>query len=168
MCGCTYTGTASIIGTGTRVFGAWCVTLGQVLLMPWRGRFMWPFAVAVIGLRFFRMNVSFIMGHPLRNPHRTALRSKEILGLHRDWCANLTALARVCTECVNAATLTPGCVSLGPLGGCGARSIQGPGRGDVGIVTVSDVGEVHILPVGSRSVHKSIMVHEGSSGGRGV
>ncbi len=47
-------------------------------------------------------------------------------------------------------------MSLSPLGGCGTRSIQGPGRGDVGVVTASDVGEVHILPVGSRNVHKSI------------
>ena len=47
-------------------------------------------------------------------------------------------------------------MSLCPLGGCGAGSIQGPGCGDVGVVvTASDVGEVHILPVGSGSVHKS-------------
>jgi hypothetical protein len=52
--------------------------------------------------------------------------------------------------------LTPGCVLLGPSGGCGARSIPGTGHGDVGIVTVSDVGEVHILPVMGGSVHKSV------------
>ena len=156
MCGWTYTGTASTIGTGIRVVGAWFVALGQVLLMPWRGRLMWPFAVAVLGFRYFRMHVSFILGHPLRNPCRTALRSEEILGLHRDWCENLTALARVRTKCVNAVTLTPGCVSFCPLGGCGERSIQGPGSGDVSVVTASNVGEVHILPDGSGSVHKSV------------
>ncbi len=78
------------------------------------------------------------------------------MGLHRDWCANLTTLARVRTECVKAATLTPGCVPLGPLGGCGAQSIPRLGRGNVGLVTVSDVEEVHILPVGSGSVQKSV------------
>ena len=58
---------------------------------------------------------------------------------------------------MNAATLTPGCVLLCPLEGCGAQSIQGPGRGDVGIVvTASDVGVVHILPIRSGSVHKSV------------
>ena len=75
------------------VFGMLGLTLGRVLLMPWRGRFMWPFAVAVLGFRYFSTSVSFILGHPLRNPRRTALRSEEILGLHRDWCANLTAFA---------------------------------------------------------------------------
>ena len=58
---------------------------------------------------------------------------------------------------MNAATLTPGCVPLCPSGGCGAQSTQGLGRGNVGVVvTASDVGVVHILPVGSGSVHKSI------------
>ncbi len=60
--------------------------------MPWRGRFVWPFAVVVLGLRYLRINVSFILGHSLRNPCQTALRREEILGLHRDWCANSMAL----------------------------------------------------------------------------
>jgi hypothetical protein len=44
-----------------------------------------------------------------------ALRRVEILGLQRDWCANLMALARVLMECVKVARETPGCVSLGIL-----------------------------------------------------
>ncbi len=66
---------------------------GRVLRIPCRGRFMWPFAKAVLGLRYLRINRSDKLGHPLRNPRRTALRRVEILGLHRDWWANFTALA---------------------------------------------------------------------------
>jgi hypothetical protein len=44
-------------------------------------------------LRYLSINVSDKLGHPLRNHWRTALRRVEILGLQRDWCANLTALA---------------------------------------------------------------------------
>ena len=86
-------GTASITSTDICGVGVWLLTLGFVLLMPWRGRFMWPLAVAVLGLGYFRIKVSFILGHPLRNPRQTALRREEVLGLHRDWCAKLTALA---------------------------------------------------------------------------
>ena len=74
----------------------------------------------MLGLRYFRISVSFILGHPLRNPCRTAFRREEILGLHRDWCENLTVLARVQTECVNDAKLTPGGTLLDPSVGCGA------------------------------------------------
>ena len=63
--------------------------------MPRHGRFMWPFAVAGLGLRYLSIRVSEMLGHPLRKPLRVALRSVDILGLHRDWCANLTLFARV-------------------------------------------------------------------------
>ena len=86
--------------------------------IPCRGRFMWPFAVAVLGLRYLRINRSDKLGHPLRNPHRTALRRVEILGLHRDWWANFMALAQVFTECVNVARVVPG--SLVSIWRCGA------------------------------------------------
>ena len=56
-------------------------------------------------------------------------------------------LARVHAKCVNEAKLTPGCALFVPLVGCKAQPIQGLGRGDVGVVvTVSDVGVVHIFP----------------------
>ena len=83
------------------------VSLRRVLLIPCLGRFMWPFAVAGLGFRYFRMSFSFMLGHPRRNPRRTALRSVEILGLHNDWWANLTPLPRVRTEWLNAARSTP-------------------------------------------------------------
>jgi hypothetical protein len=54
---------------------------------------MCPLAVAKQGLRYLSTNVSVKLGHPLKNPWQTALRRVEILGLHRDWWANLMALA---------------------------------------------------------------------------
>ena len=85
--------------------------------MPWRGRFICPFAVAGLGLRYLRMSFSVMLGHPFRNPRRTALSSVEILGFPNDWCANRTALTRVRTECVNAAIADgiASCASLGTI-----------------------------------------------------
>jgi hypothetical protein len=71
---------------------------------------MWPFAVVGLALRYLRINFSIIFGHPFKNPLRAAFRRIEILGLHRDWCANLMALARVHTECMNAVEHTAGWV----------------------------------------------------------
>ena len=45
-----------------------------------------------------------MFGHPFRNPFRVALRSLDIVGLHRDWCANFTLIARVDIEWANVAT----------------------------------------------------------------
>lgn len=75
--------------------------LGRVLRIPCRGRLMWPFEVAGLGLRYRNIKDSDKLGHPLRNPLRTALRREDMRGLHSDWCANLTALARVRTEWAN-------------------------------------------------------------------
>ena len=44
-----------------------------------------------------------MLGQQRTNPLRVAFKSVEILGLHNDWCANMTELARVCMECVNVA-----------------------------------------------------------------
>jgi hypothetical protein len=90
---------------------------------------MWPFAVAGLALRYLRINFSIIFGHPFKNPLRMAYRRVEILGLHRDWCANLTALAHARTECVNAAKHLPRWASLAANWRCGAGSPQGPGHG---------------------------------------
>ena len=65
---------------------------------------MCPLAVAGLGFRYLRISVSDMLGHPLRNPFRVALRSVDIVGLHRDWCANFTLFARVEIECANVAT----------------------------------------------------------------
>ena len=77
---------------------------GVVLLIPCRGRFMHPLAVAGLGLRYLSTNSSLIFGHPLRKPLRMALMSLDILGLHSDWWVNFTWLARVLMEWVKAAT----------------------------------------------------------------
>ncbi len=91
--------------------------------MPCRGHFMCPFAVAGLGLRYLVISFSLMWGHPLRKPCRVARKSVEILGLHNDWCTNLTLLARVRTECKNDAPSN----SSGRE--CGARPILGQGRG---------------------------------------
>ncbi len=110
---------------------------------------MCPFVVAGLAFKYLRINDSVMLGHPLRNPSLTALRRVDILGLHKDWCANLTALARVRTECANVATLTVGVV--GPRGRCGVRSVQGPDRG-----RTMGPGAVHTV-VGRGRVHKSVL-----------
>ena len=56
---------------------------------------MWPLAVAELGFRYLSINVSEMFGHPFKKPFRVAFRSVDILGLHSDWCANLTLFARV-------------------------------------------------------------------------
>jgi len=78
--------------------------LGVVLRSPCRGCFMYPFAVAGLGLRYFSINSSVMNGHPLRNPLRVALISFDIFGLPRDWWANFTWFARVFIECAKAPT----------------------------------------------------------------
>jgi hypothetical protein len=78
-CKMTRTGSTCMCGsfvlTGVRV---------RVLRMPYRGRFMCPLAVAVLRLRYLRINFTDMLGHPLRNPQRTAFRRDYTLGLHRD------------------------------------------------------------------------------------
>ena len=86
-----------------------CTTLGTGVMftlvverIPIRGFFMWPFAVAGLGGRYFVMRCSDRLGQPSRNPERTAFSSVEIGGLHIDWCANLTAFSFVRMECAKA------------------------------------------------------------------
>ncbi len=55
-------------------FGSCCSDGGAcgcrcvVLWIPWWGRFMWPFAVAGLGLRYRVTPLSVRLGHPLRKP----------------------------------------------------------------------------------------------------
>jgi hypothetical protein len=135
---------------GRRLHQVVLFCFGWVLRIPCRGRFMWPFAVAGLGLRYLRINRSDKLGHPLRNPRWTALRRVEILGLHWDWWVNFTALARVFTECVNVARVVLG--SLASIGRCGARPLHGPGRD-----RTLGSGAVHTFVVGIGRVHKSVL-----------
>jgi len=103
---------------GTVLCGRVVCILSVVHFIPCRGRFICPFAVAGLGFKYLRINFTLTFGHPSRNPLRTAFNIDEIFGLHNDWCANFTAFTLVLIECVNPA-----------IDWCGARPIQGPGRG---------------------------------------
>jgi len=99
-----------------------------VLLIPCWGHFMCPFAITGLEFKYLRINFLLMPGHPFKNPRLVAFNRVEIFGLHKDWCANLTALALVITECVNIAR-------VGWTVGWGARPIQRPGRDNVGAAT---------------------------------
>jgi hypothetical protein len=113
---------------------------GLVLRMPWWGCFMCSFAVAGLGIRYSRMSFSEKFGRPMRNPLRTAFNSVDCFGLHSDWCANLTPLLCVCTECVNDARLTP---SWNVWFGCRVRSIIGGGHERADCIPSGIIGKVH-------------------------
>ena len=133
------------VGVGATV---WLTSLRRVLRMPWRGLFMCPFAVAGLGLRYLRINFSDKLGHPFRKPFLTALSSFEIFGLPNDWWANFTPFARVRTECVKSARLTPGWMLMSLW----ARSISGADRGRA--VLVASRGSVHKPVVSSLKPRK--------------
>jgi hypothetical protein len=99
MVGGTTSSGRVVVTTGKE--GGVVLCFGWVLRIPCRGRFMWPLAVAGLGLRYLSINFSDRLGHPFRNPFRTAFRSVDIFGLHSDWWANLTPFAWVLVECVN-------------------------------------------------------------------
>ena len=67
--------------------------VGAVLLIPWRGRFICPLAVAGLGLRYLHISSLLMFGHPLRKPFLVAFNNVDIYGLHSNWCANFTAFA---------------------------------------------------------------------------
>ncbi len=89
---------------------------------------MCPFAIARLGFKYLRINFLLMPGHPFKKPRLVAFNRVEIFGLHKDWCANLTALALVIMECVNIAR-------AGWTVGWGARLIQGPGCDNDGAAT---------------------------------
>jgi hypothetical protein len=133
--------------TGTCGAGA-VPALGVVLHIPCRGRFIWPFAVAGLKLRYLLISLTLMYGYPFRNPHLVALRRVDIFGLHNDWCANLTLLARVCIECKKEAP------SYMAWGGCGAQPILGQGCGKsiwhgVDRIPSFVIGKVHRFVLGS-------------------
>ncbi len=82
-----------------------CFGFGVVLRIPILGHFIWPFAVAGLGFKYFVTNSLLVFGHPLRKLFFNAFIRVEIFGLHRGWWAILTALAQVLTKWVNTATL---------------------------------------------------------------
>ena len=62
-----------------------------VLLRPLRGRFMWPFDVAGLAMRYLRTVWASKFGAPFRNPALMAFRRDDIGGLHKLWWANFMA-----------------------------------------------------------------------------
>jgi hypothetical protein len=70
------------IGWGTLDEGG--VALARVLWIPCHGRFMCSFAVAGLGFKYLRINVSLMPGHPFKYPRRVAFSRLEIFGLHND------------------------------------------------------------------------------------
>ncbi len=121
---------------------------GLVLCMPWRGRYMCPFAVAGHGLRYLRMSFSNMFRHPLRNPLHTTFNSVESFWLDSDWCANLTLLLCICTECMNDARLTP---SWNVWLGWRVRSTLGGGHERVDCIPLGVIGNIHKWVDGSLS-----------------
>ena len=97
---------------------------------------MWPLAVAGLGFRYLRISFSDMLGHPFRKPFRVALRSVDILGLHNDWCANLTLLALVEMEWAKTAT-------------CLTVSVFADSIACVGVCFVVLMGMVHRSVAGS-------------------
>ncbi len=88
----------------------WC---GVVLQMPFFGRFMCPFAVAGLRLRYFVTNFSLRLGHPLTNPFLIAFNRIDSFGLPIDWWVYFTVLTRVQTEWTNATHSTrDGCAGV--------------------------------------------------------
>ena len=73
---------------GIEVSAGFCITVGSgfvlVLQIPFFGRFMWPFAVAGLGFRYFVTSSLLRFGHPLRKTFFVAFMRLEIFGLHRD------------------------------------------------------------------------------------
>jgi hypothetical protein len=58
------------------------------------------FAVVGLGLRYFETPLAVRFGHPLRYPHRIALRGVEMRRLHRDWWAKRILLVSFLGVCV--------------------------------------------------------------------
>jgi hypothetical protein len=117
------------------------------------GTFHVAFCSCWASIETLMINFSIIFGQPFKNPLWMALKRGKTLGLHRDWCANLTAFARVHTEWVNAAKHMPGWASLATNQRCGAGPTQGPGHGQMvgqGVVhTFVWIGRVHRSVLGS-------------------
>jgi hypothetical protein len=72
----------------------WAI-LGVVLCRPLRGRFMWPFDVAGLGIQYFWTDLALRCGAPQRKPALMALIREVIGRLHRLWRMNFIAFALV-------------------------------------------------------------------------
>ena len=126
--GVLHCGVGFVIGLGVSLV---------VLRSPLRGRFMWPFDVAGLDIRYLRTVNKSKFGAPFRKLALMALRRDDIGGLHMPWWANFTAFALVVRAYEKPA-----------MSMCGARPIQGPGR-DV----EATVGGSYIMRFASSETH---------------
>ncbi len=102
----------------------------MVLWRPLRGRFMCPFEVAGLAMRYLHTIWASKFGAPVRNPALMAFRRDDIGGLHKLWWArNFTAFIFIVRAYENPAKYW-----------CGAQPIQRPGRG-----RAATVGGSHVM-----------------------
>ena len=104
--------------------------------------------MAGLGLRYLRIKFSDMLGRPRTNPWRIAFRSVDILGLHNDWCANMTELARVLIECVNVVRLMRSELSTASGFLCGLPTFP------LLSAVVTLIGSIHKLVAGSLNPRK--------------
>ncbi len=83
------------IGARSSVRRRSCNVLGVMLRAPFLGRFMCPFEVAGLGVRYLWTFLAKRWGALLRNPALIAMSSYVIHRLHRLWCMNFTVFAFV-------------------------------------------------------------------------
>ena len=80
-------GSIQAVGGGGAVgmFGTGCNLtlggLGHVICFPCCGRFMWPLAVPGHACRYFDINFSVILGHPLRKPFLCCFQQCRYVGI---------------------------------------------------------------------------------------
>jgi hypothetical protein len=123
-----------------------------VLLRPLHGRFMWPFDVAGLAMRYLRTVWASKFEAPFRNPALMAFRRDDIGGLHKLWWANFTAFDFVVHAYGN-----PTASEMLGKGGSGAQLLQEPSRDRLVVADSTAPGVVHIpSPVIGR-VHRSVL-----------
>jgi hypothetical protein len=123
-----------------------------VFLRPLRGRFMWPFDVAGLAMRYLRTVWASKFGALFRNPALMAFRRDNIGGLHKLWWANFTAFNFVVRAYEN-----PAVFEMLGKGGSGARLLQGPSHDRLVVADSTAPGVVQIpspvipAPLGARA-----------------
>ena len=80
-------------GAGDGAVAGVGLILGVVLRRTIWGCFICPFDVAGIGISYFRTVFAVRCGAPFRKPALVALSNKDISGLHKLWCMNLTSFS---------------------------------------------------------------------------
>jgi hypothetical protein len=84
-----------VIGSGIGARISMHITLEVVLRRPFRGCFMWPFDVVVLGGRYFATAFLERWGAPQRKPQWMAVSNDALGGLHRLLCMNFTLFSFV-------------------------------------------------------------------------